>query len=110
AEDLRLLYVALTRARHQTILWWARSKDVQKTALGRLLFGRDEHGAVDPEVLAAEGSAQAATIPPEAECHDHLTRIAARADKRSELQKPVFEVVTLDEVPRGPKFTPTPSS
>ncbi len=22
-EDLRLLYVALTRARHQAVLWWA---------------------------------------------------------------------------------------
>ena len=40
-EDLRLAYVALTRARHQAVVWWAGSFDSRDSALGRLLFARD---------------------------------------------------------------------
>ena len=32
-EDLRLLYVALTRAQHQTVIWWAGSRDSQEFTL-----------------------------------------------------------------------------
>ena len=46
-EDLRLAYVALTRARHQAIIWWAGSHASRHSALGRLLFARDEEGDVD---------------------------------------------------------------
>jgi exodeoxyribonuclease V beta subunit len=52
-EELRLVYVALTRAQHQAVLWWAGSS--RDSALGRLLFSRDSDGNV---------SAQAARIPP----------------------------------------------
>ncbi|MFP5361181.1 MAG: UvrD-helicase domain-containing protein [Thermoleophilia bacterium] len=47
-EDLRLAYVALTRARHQAVLWWAGSYDSRHSALGRLLFARGEDGRVAP--------------------------------------------------------------
>lgn len=40
-EDLRLLYVALTRARHQVVIWWASARDSRKSPLGRLLVCRD---------------------------------------------------------------------
>jgi exodeoxyribonuclease V beta subunit len=39
-EELRLLYVALTRARHQVVLWWAATWAARDSALGRLLFAR----------------------------------------------------------------------
>ena len=39
-EDLRLAYVALTRARHQAVVWWAGSFDSRHSALSRLLFAR----------------------------------------------------------------------
>src|SRR5581483_8420213 len=45
---LRLAYVALTRARHQAVVWWAGSYDARHSPLGRLLFFRDEHGDVAP--------------------------------------------------------------
>ncbi len=45
-EDLRLAYVALTRARHQAVLWWAASWESRNSPLGRLLFARDEDGTV----------------------------------------------------------------
>jgi exodeoxyribonuclease V beta subunit len=47
-EDLRLAYVALTRARHQVVLWWAGSYDSRHSPLSRLLFARDEHGDIAP--------------------------------------------------------------
>jgi exodeoxyribonuclease V beta subunit len=50
-EDLRLAYVALTRARHQAVGWWAGSWDSRNSPLGRLLFARDANGDV-----AASGS------------------------------------------------------
>ncbi|MGB3708071.1 UvrD-helicase domain-containing protein [Gordonia sp. (in: high G+C Gram-positive bacteria)] len=37
-EDLRLLYVAATRARSQVVLWWAPSTTTARGALHRLLF------------------------------------------------------------------------
>jgi exodeoxyribonuclease V beta subunit len=45
-EDLRLAYVALTRAQHQAVVWWAGSWNSRDSALGRLLFARGEDGAV----------------------------------------------------------------
>ncbi len=45
-EDLRLLYVALTRAQHQAVLWWAGVQDSQHSPLARLLFDRDPAGLV----------------------------------------------------------------
>ena len=43
-EDLRLAYVALTRAKHQAVVWWAGSFDSRNSALTRLLFSRDADG------------------------------------------------------------------
>ena len=40
-EELRLLYVALTRARHRVVLWWASASDAKASALARVLLGRD---------------------------------------------------------------------
>ncbi|HZQ78641.1 MAG TPA: UvrD-helicase domain-containing protein [Acidimicrobiia bacterium] len=45
-EDLRLAYVALTRAKHQAVLWWAAGKDSENSALFRLLFARSTDGSV----------------------------------------------------------------
>ena len=45
-EDLRLAYVALTRARHQAVVWWAGSMPSRDSALTRLLFSRDDEGNV----------------------------------------------------------------
>jgi exodeoxyribonuclease V beta subunit len=47
-EDLRLLYVALTRARHQAVIWWAGATKSGNSSLGRLLFRRDADGVVSP--------------------------------------------------------------
>jgi exodeoxyribonuclease V beta subunit len=48
-EELRLAYVALTRARHQAVVWWASSWDAKDSPLGRLLFSQDGDGNVAVE-------------------------------------------------------------
>jgi exodeoxyribonuclease V beta subunit len=45
-EDLRLMYVALTRAKHQAVIWWAPSYDSRNSPLSRLVFEQDAHGNV----------------------------------------------------------------
>ncbi len=40
-EDLRLMYVAVTRARHQVVLWWGRGYRSGCSPLGRMLLCRD---------------------------------------------------------------------
>ena len=48
AEDLRLLYVALTRARHLCLVLWGGFREMEKSALARLLH------AADPEVRSLD--------------------------------------------------------
>lgn len=43
-EDLRLLYVALTRAQGQVVCWWAPSTNTKPSAVHRLLVGRPAPG------------------------------------------------------------------
>ena len=40
AEELRLLYVAATRARSQVVMWWAPAHGTRTAPLHRLVFGR----------------------------------------------------------------------
>jgi exodeoxyribonuclease V beta subunit len=41
-EELRLLYVSLTRAKHKVVAWWATAFDADRAAFARLLCGRDQ--------------------------------------------------------------------
>jgi exodeoxyribonuclease V beta subunit len=43
AESLRLLYVALTRARHQCTVVWGAVKDAPRSPMGRLLYHWDKN-------------------------------------------------------------------
>jgi exodeoxyribonuclease V beta subunit len=69
-EELRLAYVALTRARHQAVIWWAGSWDSRNSPLGRLLFARQPDGAIAPE---------GAYIPEDADAEAHLQALASAA-------------------------------
>ena len=54
AEDLRLLYVALTRAQHQLVLWWVRVKNAEQSPLYRVLAGRRPDGSFEPRPRQAK--------------------------------------------------------
>ncbi len=70
-EDLRLAYVALTRAQHQAVVWWAGTRDAPNSPLGRLVFAREPDGSVaengpptpDDEVAFARFEELAANAP-----------------------------------------------
>ena len=51
-EDLRLLYVALTRARCQVVTWWVPATTASRSPLHRLLFGRRGPGVTPPGACA----------------------------------------------------------
>jgi exodeoxyribonuclease V beta subunit len=77
-EDLRLLYVALTRAMHQATVWWAGSYESRSSPLGRLLFARDDGG-----VVAAEGT----YTPDDDEAATRFEALASRAPGRIAVER-----------------------
>lgn len=84
-EDLRLAYVALTRAKHQAVIWWAGSKASRDSALGRLLFAKNADGNIAP---------YGGATPSDAAVDERLRELAARAPgrigvERSKLGTPI---------------------
>ena len=51
-EELRLLYVALTRARHRVVVWWAMGNDAAASPFARVLLGRDPASGAVAQLLA----------------------------------------------------------
>jgi exodeoxyribonuclease V beta subunit len=94
-EDLRLLYVALTRARHQAVVWWTGSKDSRFSPLGRLAFFRGDDGTV-----AEQGD----RVPADAAAVERFEQLAALsgtpgriAVERASVGAPVVWSPPLDE-------------
>jgi exodeoxyribonuclease V beta subunit len=76
AEDLRLLYVALTRAQHHTAVWWADSSGSRSRALSRVLFSRDPaDGSLDTDQFRS-GSC---VVPAEDDVPDALGPLVVRS-------------------------------
>ena len=76
-ERLRLLYVALTRARHHTAVWWANGPNSKKNPLSRFLFARDpDTGMLDPD----EFRSGECRIPDEDHVAEALAPMAADTD------------------------------
>ena len=94
-EDLRVLYVALTRARCQVVAHWAPSGNTAAAPLNRLLFG-----------AAGPGAEPAARVQPPAD-DDVATALAALSDRSAGC----IEVADVGRraVPRWePPRTPSP--
>jgi exodeoxyribonuclease V beta subunit len=86
-EALRLLYVALTRARHHVVVWWAPVRKAGVSALGRVLFGRrDLDGVVDTSGTAPIGN--------DDRLAERLEELAAPAEGRI-----AIEVTPADHAP-----------
>ncbi|MBT9560225.1 MAG: UvrD-helicase domain-containing protein [Myxococcales bacterium] len=87
-EELRLLYVALTRARHHAVVWYGpigqAGGKTGASALGRLLLRGDATGlaAADacPEFIGIKGNALLAQDAVATECFDRLDALAARSE------------------------------
>ena len=77
-EDLRLAYVALTRAQHQAVVWWAGSWDSRHSPLSRLLFARDAAGNV---------AAFRDQVPDDADVGARFTALAAQVPGRISVER-----------------------
>jgi exodeoxyribonuclease V beta subunit len=55
-DDLRLMYVAFTRAKHQLVIWWANSRGMSASPLARLLFGDHEDITKETKVLDGDSA------------------------------------------------------
>ncbi len=73
-EDLRLLYVAMTRAQCQVVVWWAPARTAPASALTRLLFGSFEPGGRPPR-----------SVPPPADSDVQRLLAATAADSSGTL-------------------------
>ena len=62
AEELRLTYVALTRAQSQVVAWWAPTRDAANGGLSRLLLGRGPDEAAVPDSVAVPSDAEAREV------------------------------------------------
>jgi exodeoxyribonuclease V beta subunit len=67
-DELRDLYVALTRAQSRVVTWWAPTANTRNGGLHRLLFGRGPGDAVVPDQRA---------VPSDGEVTRRLTSIAS---------------------------------
>jgi exodeoxyribonuclease V beta subunit len=72
-EELRLAYVALTRARHQAVIWWVGTYFSRNSSLGRLVFERGPGGHV---------VSQGTFTPTDAGALDRFQELAADAPGR----------------------------
>ena len=117
-ESLRLLYVALTRAEHQTLLWWTPSYKSEVTGLARLLFAR-RNGEIDADMFRRAG----ALLPSETETASFLEAAFAKAgdaasvtvadgtqrtsgewvNRTEETTAPALELAVLDKAPERSK-------
>ena len=52
-DELRLMYVAFTRAKHQLVVWWTKSRGMDNSSLARLLFG--DHEDITQPTKALDG-------------------------------------------------------
>jgi exodeoxyribonuclease V beta subunit len=106
-EELRLAYVALTRAKHQAVVWWASTFNSRESALGRLVFGEPPAGegrrpGAEETVAQARArfAALAARAPEAIGLERSLVDAAARwspaTTGAAELEAAVFDR-TLDE-------------
>jgi exodeoxyribonuclease V beta subunit len=100
-DDMRLAYVALTRAKYQTVVWWANTRNMGASPLAKILF--DESAAArssvkvpkDSQVRAklielqskAPGAIEVFELPAQIE-------VASRA-KTTAAQTPVLSAATL---------------
>ncbi len=73
-ERLRLLYVAMTRAQHQTVVWWAQAQRSGESALAHVLFAR-RGAAIDPEAF----SAAKVSVPADGQVMAHFDPLVAVA-------------------------------
>jgi exodeoxyribonuclease V beta subunit len=92
-DELRDLYVSLTRAQSQVVTWWAPTANTRNGGLHRLLFGRGPGAAVVPDQCA---------VPTDEEATHRLTAVAGAGG-------PVLEASVVPDSGLSPRREPRPA-
>ncbi len=87
AENLRLLYVALTRAKNRCYLIWGRFRDAETSSLAYLLAPPGDHGANIVQAVGAHYQAKTDEI-----LREDLTGLAGRS----------METIRVTDLPKAP--------
>ncbi len=101
AEELRLTYVALTRAQSQVVAWWSPSYNAGRSGLTRLLLGREPGQAHVPQVADPPAPTDVATALTAWQSAGavHLERVGPISDVSvppSVPEPPLLQISTLD--------------
>lgn len=109
AEEMRLLYVALTRARHSTLLCWGRVSGMMDTPMARLLHRQDV--SADESLLRqdlaqlnerAEGRLVHCFSPAELSVQDRAASAARAAkDEQTAMAAPLAARSFVGQIPQG---------
>ncbi|OIJ28545.1 UvrD-helicase domain-containing protein [Nocardioides luteus] len=91
-EELRDLYVALTRAQSQVVAWWAPTANTATGGLHRLLFGRGPGQAAVPDSVPVPSDEDAASL---------LGNVARHGGPTAEESVPVPAAPPVRATPRG---------
>ena len=99
-DTLRLLYVALTRAKHHLEIWWAPTRRAGTSALGRLLLDRWGAGTVFNSPLGdAYEKADAAAASKQIDVTRRARRTARSPASTSRSEHPVRTPLSLPAAP-----------
>ncbi len=88
-EELRLVYVALTRARHQAVVWWMPAGKAAEAPLSRLLLCRNSRTG---DVLNAPNFKR---LKPDNLTREDLDALAARTDGNMAVENIPFNLPTV---------------
>lgn len=61
-DELRIMYVAYTRARHQLVLWWANTHGMASSPLAKLIFGDHADPTKKTTIPSDEGASLAGLV------------------------------------------------
>ncbi len=91
AEDLRMLYVAITRARYCCFFCWGRIKGMEQSALGYLLHGRTmpEEADLLPDLARLDTDESSLAIKPFIE--QPVQKVQQDANAGTKLQPAIFQ-------------------
>ncbi|NLA35564.1 MAG: UvrD-helicase domain-containing protein, partial [Actinobacteria bacterium] len=103
-ERLRLIYVSLTRGRHQTVMYWTPPHQGRGNPMSRLLFARTPEGDIDetafaengPKSVPVDAEALHRALDPLVERSDGLIKISIVGDVRSAPRRTAVEATNAD--------------
>lgn len=97
AEEIRLLYVAMTRAKHQVIAWWAHHSTSFQGPLSTLLFNGDEpSGSEAVSMLQERFDPQQASV--RLVDRDAAVNVTAISDSSSTVESGTLQVADFDRI------------